>query len=225
MFYNFLIWVVMHIVRKPKIIGIENLDRRRGAVYVSNHLGYYAPIKIMLFSGLDLYPWVIEEVTDNRLCADYLRQDFIEPTLKIKGILARMLSLILAPICVGLMKYVSAIAVYHGNIKIRETFRESIKYLSKGKSVLIFPEEANINDKYNLGNFQSGFLKIGSDYYKDYGDNITFYPVFVNKGKNEITFGEGILFDGEKTFKLERERVIRLLKDKILMLSRSNTLN
>jgi 1-acyl-sn-glycerol-3-phosphate acyltransferase len=218
-FYKFIFWLLRIFLKKPEVIGLENIEEKRAAVFISNHLGYYAPLKVMLFSNIRLYPWVISEVTDSRLCGEYIRRDFVEPTLKLRGFLGKFVAGVLAPLCVGLMRYVEAIAVYHGSNRIKETFELSVKYLSEGRSLLIFPEVPNSEDKFVLGDFQSGFVKVAKDYYDYSGDSLVFYPVYVNKIDNKIIFGEGMIFDSTVSFREERIRISALLRDKMVELS------
>lgn len=220
MFYESIVSLLRLLVRKPEIRGFDNVDINRPGIFVANHMGYYGPLKIMLFSKLDLLPWVISEVTDKELCGDYLRQDFIEPTLKLRGWSGRVLAGILSQICVGLMKYVEAIPVYHGGLRIRETFKLSSRRLSEGRSLLIFPELATIDKKYVLGEFQTGFVKVASDFYDNYGDSVVFYPVFVDKVNNIISYGESVEFDPSVPFRDERKRITDLLRARIVGMSR-----
>ena len=220
MFYKVIIGILKLVVKKPEIRGFDKVDVNRPSIFVANHMGYYGPLKIMLFSQIDLLPWVISEVTDKDLCADYLRRDFIEPTLKLRGWFGKLLSRLLGPLCVGLMDYVEAIPVYHGRERIRETFLLSAQRLNEGRSLLIFPEYGTIDKKYEIGEFQSGFVKVAQDLFVSGGEGVVFYPVFVDKFNNRISYGEPVEFDTAHPFREERKRITGLLRARIIEISR-----
>lgn len=220
MFYKVIISILKLVVKKPDIRGFDNVDVGRPGIFVANHMGYYGPLKIMLFSKVDLLPWVISEVTDKDLCADYLRRDFIEPTLKLRGWFGGFLSRLLAPLCVGLMEFVEAIPVYHGRDRIKETFELSVKGLKEGRSLLIFPEYGTIDKKYEIGEFQSGFVKVAQGLYDSYGVSVVFYPVCVDKVNNRISYGEPVVYNSDLPFREERKRITGLLRARIVEMSR-----
>ncbi len=41
--YNLMAWIIKRIMKKPEISGVENIETRIPAIFVSNHLGYFAP--------------------------------------------------------------------------------------------------------------------------------------------------------------------------------------
>lgn len=217
MFFKMLYGILKIFVKKPELVGVEKVEKNKPAIFVSNHMGYYAPIKLMLFTDFNMVPWVIHEVTDNKLCANYLRHDFIEPTMRLRPPMSKWFSAMLAPICVGLMRQLKVIPVYHGENRIRETFQLSVTSLIEGRSLLIFPEVGTDveADKYRLGDFQAGFLKVVKDYYEQYGVVVNLYPVYVDKKRNRISFGDAILYNPETSYPEEKIRLIRELREEI----------
>jgi 1-acyl-sn-glycerol-3-phosphate acyltransferase len=50
------------------VLDKKNIPLQGPAVFVSNHLGSYAPIAVLSAFPVRLYPWVEYEVTDSKLC-------------------------------------------------------------------------------------------------------------------------------------------------------------
>lgn len=220
MFYKIVEAVLRLFVKRPAILGFENVDSSRPGIFIANHMGYYGPLKLMLFSGIELRPWVISEVTERDTCGDYLEMDFVRPTLGLKGRFAGFVAGILAPVCVGLMRYVGAVPVYHGEKRIMETFELSSDLLHEGGSLLIFPEFSTVDRKFELGGFQSGFVMTAEVCQKKYGDVVVFYPVYVDKTGNRLVFGEGVVYDVSASLHDERRRISAFLRDRIEGMSR-----
>ena len=200
-------------IRNPKIRGMDKVSPEEGAVYCANHQAWYGPVVLMLYGGVSWRPWVNAEIMEKERCAPYLLKDFIGPVLHFRGGGGVLLSRILAPLCIRLMGLVGAIPVHHGSRRILETFRESAEALVGGKSLLIFPERPSLKEKERVQPFQGGFLGIAREHWKRTGKALSFYPVYVDKRRRAITFGDKISYRPESPYPLEKERILRELEE------------
>lgn len=213
--YRLLLWLIRKFLKKPEIIGAENVDPGMPAIFVSNHAGYFAPMILQLYSNLNFVPWVIHEITDPGLSREYLRIDFVEPVLGLKRPFSNLAAGIVSPVCVGLMRQIGAIPVYHNSRRITETVDRTMNELENGKNILIFPEIPGqpLND--SLCRFNTGFVNLARTFYQKYNRLVGFYPVSVNRQRNQITIGDKISYNPESPFLLEKKRIIDELTENI----------
>jgi 1-acyl-sn-glycerol-3-phosphate acyltransferase len=207
--------IVRFFIKRPEIYCDENLNNIHSSIFVSNHVGFFAPFIINLYVDMKFIPWVIHDITDKKLCRKYINSDFTEPQLKLKPPLSYIVSSIIDPICISIMDYLNAIPVYKGSQKISETILLTLDRLKEGHNILIFPEDRN--KKYNdvIDKFNTGFINVAKMYYKEYGGLISFYPVCVNKSQNRIFIGKKIVYDPNISYKSEKERIANYLMESI----------
>ncbi|MDI3312157.1 MAG: hypothetical protein QJR05_12135 [Thermoanaerobacterium sp.] len=213
--YNLIKGIVKFFIKRPEIYCYEDLNNIHSSIFVSNHVGFFAPLIINLYVDMKFIPWVIHDITDKKLCRKYINSDFAEPQLKLRPPLSYIISSIIDPICISIMKYLNAIPVYKESQKISDTILMTLDRLKEGHNILIFPEDRN--KKYNdvLNKFNTGFINVAKMYYKECGGLISFYPVCVNKSQNRIFIGKKIVYDPNISYKIERERIANYLMESI----------
>lgn len=149
------------------------------------------------------------------LCRDHLATNFAQKVLKLKPPFNKWLASAIEPACIAIMKSVDAIPVYRNQMKIRDTLSISVDSLIQNKNIVIFPE--NPNQKYSefLDDFHRGFVHLARQYAKRSGKQLRFYPVYVNKAGRTIEIGRPVIYDSSQNFRLERDQIIRYLRDSI----------
>ena len=199
--------------------GRRHLLRHGPLIIVSNHAGSFGPITLMSSLPLPLHPWVTHEVTHVAEAAERIRREFVEAELRIGPPLSRWLSRAIARVCVALMRDIGAVPVYDRSRKIRETVESSLRLLEKGRSILVFPENAAapVNE---LCDFCTGFIHLARLYHERTRRAITFLPVAVNRRAQAIRIGEPLRFDGSIPFPAEKLRLKRELTERIRRLYR-----
>jgi len=215
-----LIWtVVAKIIKvffiKAHIEGIHKVLKGTNAVVVANHLGSFGPLALMSSLTHKLYPWVVQEVTNLKDCAAYIRKDFVEKELKLRSFVGRELSRIIGRICVQLMAYLKAIPVYGRSREIHKTFEISLSYLKSKRALLVFPENDESKKQDDLCMLNTGFIRMAKWLYETTHRVLTFYPVAINKKVRGIRVGEPIRFDPGAPFGEERMRIKEYLERSI----------
>lgn len=205
-------------MKKPAVFGLERIHAPGPSIFVSNHEGIFAPLVLMLFANQEFVPWVVYENLDIRLCRGYLRRDFVEPVLKLRPPLSRLISAMISPFCVGIMKYVDAIPVFHSSKRIVETIELSVVALKQGRNLLIFPENPRDERGLDLKSFLTGFIHLAKECYEKNRQTVGFVPVFVDRTSNEIHFGEHIPFDPKAPYHQERVRILAALRESMTAL-------
>lgn len=199
------------------LIGDENLPRQGPAIYVSNHALALGPIAVVSSLPSRLYPWVIGDMVDWDKAASYLNKDFVEPQLHVPPPFSMSLSRLISQASVRLLRGVESIPVWHGE-ELWETYRLSVDYLERGRSLLIFPEdpEQPLDDQCKMSPFKKGFVRLGEMYFERTQKTLRFYPLAVHPGLRQVKLGKPIAFNPNNNNSVnERIRIKTVLESVI----------
>ena len=215
-FMAFLFKAVRYLIAKTRLVGTKNLPANTHMIIVANHLGSYGPITLMSSLTFDIHPWVIHKVTRIDTCPSYLREDFIETELKLKGPLSITFSVVIGRICVALLRGINAIPVYRKSRNMRKTIELSLHFLRERKALLIFPEIKGQPLVEGIERFDSGFIVLGKHFYRLYGKCVAFVPAAVNKKARAISIGDPVYFRPETAYHRERDRIRDILEQAVV---------
>ena len=200
-------WIMRRILRKHKVIGIENVVEGTGAVFVCNHAGSYGPIAIELFFPFRYRPWVIYHTMTKKLCRLRLEKDLFGGAAKFLKPLCQLLALAIEPICLWVMRRIEAIPVYSGRNDIFKTFNISIEALESGCNIVLFLETKK--------EFKTGFVHLARKYYEITGKILCFYPVYSDRKTRTITIGKPVDYLPGANFKEEETRIAKKIMEAI----------
>ena len=125
----------------------------------------------------------------------------------------KILSFIIAPLSVIVFNNARTIGVYKDR-RIMHTFKETVKRLGEGNDIVIFPEQ-DIKHNHILYKFQEGFVDIAKLYYKRFGKELSFIPVYISPDLKQIHIGKSICFNVQADISYERKRICTYLMDEI----------
>jgi hypothetical protein len=125
----------------------------------------------------------------------------------------KLLSYIIAPIAACVFNNARAIGVYH-DTRILSTFKNTVKTLQEGSSVVIFPEQ-DVQRNHIVSEFQDKFIDIARLYYKKTGKELAFVPMYIAPKLKKMVMGAPIRFNPENTFDQECKRICELLMREI----------
>ena len=204
--------------RKTKIIGIENIPAEN-TVIVANHAQLNGPIIAQLFMPENCYIWANGQMFDPRDVPSYAMEDFFPFKNKVQRPIFRVASYILAPLMPCIIKNARAIPVYH-DARIVSTFKRTIKMLSEGRNILIFPE---CHEKCNniINRFRDNFVDVARLYYKRTGSLLKFVPMYIAPNLHRCYFGREIDYNPLSEAVEERHRITEHLASEITRLGRS----
>ncbi len=198
-----------HVLLRIRAVGRQNLHRGEPVILVSNHVGSFGPISVMSSLRGPMHPWVACQVTEVGAAAERIRVEFTEGELHLKPPLSRWVARVLGRICVALMRDIGAIPVYDRSRRIRDTMAQTIDLLERGRSILIFPEDAASPRGGVLCDFRTGFVHVARAYFERTRKAIAFLPIAVHRGAHAIRIGTPIAFDARAPFAQEKQRVKR----------------
>lgn len=203
---------------KYEVEGMENLPDEP-CIVVGNHTQMHGPLASELYFPGYSYTWCAGEMMHLKEVPEYAFTDFWSQKPKYTHWFYKLLSYLIAPLAVCIFNNANTIGVYRDG-RIISTFRETVKRLNEGASVVIFPEH---DVKYNniVYEFQEGFVDIARLYYKRTGKELTFVPLYIAPNLHKMYLGKPIRFRSSAPKAEEHARICQYLMDEITQIARS----
>ena len=210
--FKFIKWCVKICYPKIQVEGIENLPEEP-VIIVGNHCQMNGPIVGELYVPGEPYIWCAGEMMHLKAVPEYAFRDFWSQKPKWTHPFYKLLSYIIAPLSVCVFNNARTIGVYH-DTRIISTFKNTVKKLEEGKSVVIFPEH---DEKHNhiIYDFQDKFIDIAKLYYKKTGKELSFVPMYIAPKLKKIFLGKPVRFRATEPMDAERSRICNYLMDEI----------
>lgn len=206
------------VYQKTEIIGLENLPDEP-CVIVGNHSQIHGPIACELYLPENYYTWCASQMMKLKEVPAYAYKDFWSGKPKPLRPLFKLISYIIAPLCVLLFNNARTIAVYKDN-RVLKTFKESITKLENKNNIVIFPEYDKIYNNI-IYDFQEGFVDLAKLYYKRTGKELSFVPLYLAPKLKRMHLGKPIKFSTDKPIEEERRRICDYLMSEITDIARS----
>lgn len=197
---------------KTEVTGAENLPPEPVLV-IGNHAKMNGPIVCELYLPGNHYTWCAGEMMHLKDVPAYAFRDFWAEKPKAVRWFYHGLSYVIAPFSVCVFNNANTIGVYH-DTRILSTFKNTVKCLTEGANVVIFPEHA---EPYNhiVNDFQDKFVDVARLYYKRTGKKLGFVPMYLAPALKKACLGEPVYFCPENDAQTERERICDYLKEQI----------
>jgi len=212
LFFRLIKWLVKLFYPKIEVIGTENLPAEPSLI-VGNHTQMNGPIACELYFPGKSYTWCAGEMMHLKEVPAYAYKDFWSQKPGYIRWFYKILSYIIAPLSVCVFNNADTIAVYR-DIRLRNTFKETMEKLESGANVVIFPE----HDKgYNhiVCDFQDKFIDVARMYHKRTGKELDFVPMYIAPKLKKMYLGKPLRFSAEAPIKDERRRICEYLMDEI----------
>lgn len=216
--FRFIKYIVRLVYQKTEIIGLENLPDEP-CVIVGNHSQIHGPIACELYLPENYYTWCASQMMKLKEVPAYAYKDFWSGKPKPLRPLFKLISYIIAPLCVLLFNNARTIAVYKDN-RVLKTFKESITKLENKNNIVIFPEYDKIYNNI-IYDFQEGFVDLAKLYYKRTGKELSFVPLYLAPKLKRMHLGKPIKFSADKPIEEERRRICDYLMSEITDIARS----
>jgi len=213
MLYRVLAGLLDVFVWGGELVDEQNLPEEGPAVYVANHALALGPIAVASSLPIRLYPWVIGDMVDWKKAAAYLNKDFVEPQLHIPPPISMTVSRLLSQASVRLLKNIECIPVWQGE-DLMETYRISVDFLMRGRSLLIFPEDPAQppDEQCHMSPFKKGFSRLGEMYFESTQEILRFYPLVIHPRLREVKVCKPIGFNPYNNPVNERIRIKSVLE-------------
>lgn len=210
-------WLIKLFYIKMEVVGAENLPED-AAIVVGNHTQMNGPIACELYFPGKSYTWCAAPMMHLKEVPGYAYQDFWSEKPGYSRWFYKILSYLIAPLSVCIFKNAKTIGVYR-DIRIVNTFKETVSKLQEGANVVVFPE---CNEKYNniIYNFQDRFIDVAKLYYKKTGRELAFVPLYIAPKLKKMYLGKPICFCAANPMEQERRRICEYLMAEITEIAR-----
>lgn len=214
--YRLIKWLVWLFYPQMEVIGAENLPDEP-AIIVGNHSQLHGPIACELYFPTDRYTWCAGEMMQLKEVPAYAYQDFWAGKPRYSRWFYRLLSYIIAPLSVCVFNNAQTIGVYRDS-RIMSTFKNTVKCIQGGISVVIFPECATPHN-HIVYSFQENFVDVAKLCYKRTGRAPAFVPLYIAPNLRQMHIGKPVYFDPAAPIAEERHRICREMMDAITALA------
>lgn len=226
---------ILAFVVKPflhlRVSGKEHMDMANfPSVFVCNHGIIYGPVAAVIYLPTYFRPWIDRKMVDKNLAAKEMYGRFIYriPLLPAKAGM-RLARLLAGPVTWALNSF-NPIPVEKNSLRnVMSTFDDTVKVLTEGDNVLIFPERPRRVKRGNkmtvehltdsVGRLFTGFANIGRLYYDTTGERLRFYPIYASRKNHTFSIGEPVAFNPDNDPHDEKQRITGLLHDRMLELA------
>lgn len=201
--------------RKMELVDWEKVPEE-GAILVGNHAQIHGPGAAELYIPKPRRIWCAGEMMQRDTVAAYAYEDFWSHKRHFRRFY-KLLARLIVPLSLCLFNNGDTIAV-HRDLRLRNTFRETVDQLEKGAKIVIFPEH---NEPHNhiVYDFQDRFIDVARHYHRKTGRELAFCPMYTCPALKKIVFGEPIYFQAEAPIREERERLRLALMDGVTALA------
>ncbi len=210
--YRIIKWFVWLFYPRLTVEGLENLPREP-VIIVGNHAQMNGPIASELYFPGKHRTWCAGQMMVRKEVPDYTFQDFWSQKPPRSRWFYRLLSYIIAPFSVCVFNNANTIAVYH-DTRIVSTFKNTMKHLQDGASIVIFPEH-DVPHNHILCQFQDKFIDVAKLYYKRTGKELSFVPLYIAPNLKKMFLGKPIQFCAANPIEEERRRICSYLMNEI----------
>ena len=186
-------------------------DDTNPIVFLCNHGEFYGPMACKIYIPVPIRAWATANMmNDKKAVTQYIYDNTTSHQEKMPEFEKRILARMAAWLSVNVMGQLECIPVYRDSpLKLRETFRLTIEAMDAGDNILIFPE--NPEQKYpreGIGDLSPGFMMLADIYWKRKKKRLRILPMYADKQRRTITFGDIIVYNPENDSKSEQERII-----------------
>lgn len=205
-------WAVNCVYPKIRLEGTGNIPRGP-VIFVGNHCQVHGPIAAELYIPGRHDTWCAGEMMSLKEVPDYAFQDFWREKPRCSRWFYRILSYLMAPLCVLVFRNAHTVAVYRDSRSL-STLKETVKRMEQGTSMVIFPEGRREHNPI-VNEFQSGFVDAARLYSRRTGRDGIFVPMYLSPQLRTLTFGTPVKYCHENPPAEERSRVCRELMQAI----------
>ncbi len=196
-----------------KVVNADHIrtDDKNPLVFLCNHGEFYGPMACKIYIPVPIRAWANATMMDDKKAVTkYIYDNTTSRQEGMPEFEKRFLARLAAWLSVNVMSQLECIPVHKDSpLKLRETFRLTIEAMETGDNILIFPE--NPEQKYpreGIGDLSPGFLTLADIYWKRKKKKMRFLPMYADKKRRRLVFGEIIEYNPENNLKEEQDRIV-----------------
>ena len=153
----------------------------------------------MKWLPFDVHPMIIHMFFERKKTVEHMTQYTFSARYGKKPKRFNLAAHVMSWIAPPLMHSLQGVPVYREGTKSISTIKCGMKYLTKGESLIIYPDVDYTGSYDKPSEIYEGFLYIGELYYKKTGKPLQFVPLIIDDQNRQIISGEPVtLFNYRK---------------------------
>lgn len=202
------------IFRRPKIINLAgNIEKK--SIILANHSNKSGPPCFDLFFPNKCVKWAAHEMFGNyKSRRTYLRDILYLKKCKASRARAVIMSTLFASVSQFVYKGMKMMPTYT-DMRLSKTIKNSISCIDNDISVMVFPEDSNDGYKEVLTDFFPGFVLLADRYYKQKGEDLPIYPVYLHVKKRVMVIGKPIYMQELVAKGMDKFQIAKFYCDKV----------
>lgn len=181
-------------------------------VFVCRHLDMHGPYTTLKWLPTELHPMIIHVFFDRASTIQHMTEYTFSARYGKKAKKFSLVAHVLSWLAPPLMKSLQAVPVYREGLRSMTTIKQSLAYLLKGESLIVYPDIHYMDSYEKPSEIYEGFLYLGELYYKKTGKRLSFVPLLIDDENRRITAGASISITDYRT---EGAVVAKQLKERI----------
>ena len=207
-------------IRKTKFVF---LDKKLNGPYiiVSNHSAASGPLGYEFHYEDPFRFWGTYEMNSGLVsCYKYLSNNYYPKKKHWNKFLSKVFCLIAAPVCNVFYKGLNLISTYP-DTRFRKTLKESVKTLTSGNNLIVFPEASENGYFKELTCFHEGFV-VFLEYCRKHNIDVPVYIAYFDKDKKTCYLDKPVYINELLSMNLSRFELSKYLCDKCNKLGKYN---
>lgn len=199
--------------KQPKFVYLgEEVSSNGGGCIISNHEGTDAPMAWELYSKKNVAFWGAYQMNSGlKKMYSYQTKVYYHEKKHWNLFAARAFCLLASPLTNIFYKGLNVISTYP-DVRFVNTISESIRAISNGYNVVIFPEKSDKGYQPVMDGFHNGIVLFAHACLKK-GIDLPIFPSYFSKDKNVYVIGEKIMFSELQTRFSNKEDIAKYLCD------------
>lgn len=215
--FEFVKSILKVFVRKPKFTYLGE-KVTQPSIILSNHEGAFAPVKWELYFDMPFRFWGTAEMNMGlKSTFKYLKNIYFPQKRHIPRFFSAIFAFFASPFVNLFYKGLSLISTYN-DVRLKSTISESMRALSNGESIIIFPEDSSDGYHQHLKKFFSGFVVFGKKCLAS-GIDLPVFASFYDKKSKQFLIDKPIMFSKLESSGLSRDQIAQLMCERTNELS------
>ncbi len=191
--------------RKPKFIYLGDKPVEP-SLHLCNHVGSKGPLRLELYYDHNFRFWGTHEMNEGaKSTFKYLSTTYFQGKKHMKPFLAYPIAVIATPLLNLVYLGLNLISTYQ-DMRLKNTFRESLNCFKNNQSIIIFPENSTNGYFDELIEFNEGFVTLLEMAYKR-GYDLPVYTMYFQRKHNRYIVDEKIMYSELLTLNLTKEEL------------------
>lgn len=196
--------------KKPKFIFLKEVPSEP-SLHLCNHVGSKGPLRLELYYKHNFRFWGTHEMNEGaKSTYKYLSTIYFQGKKHMKPVFAKIVAFVATPFLNLIYLGLNLIPTY-SDMRLKNTFRESLKCVENNQSIIIFPENSTNGYFDELIEFNRGFVSFLDKAYNK-GIDLPIFLMYFQKKHNRYIVDKKILYSEVLNMKKTSEEIAEMFR-------------